>query len=171
MLHLVAGVNPASLGKYPYTLALEGGSHLRAGQLGLAISPHGLVYLPPVMSAYVGADIASGILATRLAEGHGVALFVDIGTNGEMALAVDGRLTATSTAAGPAFEGMNIACGMRASRGAVERFSIENGDVRAGTIGDADPVGVCGSGLLDVVAELAANGGVDKNGRFFPNGS
>jgi uncharacterized 2Fe-2S/4Fe-4S cluster protein (DUF4445 family) len=171
MLHLAAGVNPASLGKYPYTVALEGGSHLRAGQLGLAISPHGLVYLPPVMSAYVGADITSGILATRLAERRGVALFVDIGTNGEMALAVDGRLTATSTAAGPAFEGMNIACGMRASRGAVERFSIENGDVRAVAIGDADPVGVCGSGLLDIVAELAANGGVDKNGRFCPNGS
>lgn len=171
MLHLAAGVNPASLGKYPYTLALEGGSHLRAGQLGLAISPHGLVYLPPLMSAYVGADITAGILATRLAEQRGVALFVDIGTNGEMALAVDGRLTATSTAAGPAFEGMNIACGMRASRGAVERFSIENGEVRAGTIGDADPVGVCGSGLLDVVAELAAHGGVDKNGRFRSNGS
>jgi uncharacterized 2Fe-2S/4Fe-4S cluster protein (DUF4445 family) len=117
-LHLAAGANPASLGKYPYKLAIEGGSHLRASDIGLGISPHGLVYLPPVMSAYVGADITSGMLATRLAEQGGAVLFVDIGTNGEMVLASGGHLTATSTVAGPAFEGMNIACGMRASRGA-----------------------------------------------------
>src|SRR5271166_677361 len=115
--------------------------------------------------------ITSGILATKLAEQRGVTLFVDIGTNGEMVLAANGQLTATSTAAGPAFEGMNIACGMRASRGAIEQVSLSGNDVEIKTIANAEPVGLCGSGLLDVVGELAAHGGVDKNGRFQTHGS
>lgn len=166
MLHLAVGVDPASLGKFPYALALEGGGHVAAQAVGLRIAPQALVYLPPIISAYVGPDITSGILATRLAERDGVTLFVDIGTNGEMALAVDGKLTATSTAAGPAFEGMNIACGMRASRGAVELVSLGEDGVRVRTIAGAEAIGICGSGLLDVVAELAAKSGLDRNGRF-----
>ena len=169
MLHLATGTNPASLGKYPYTPVFTGG-YVPAAQVGLAISPRGVIYVPPIMSAYVGSDITSGILATRLAESRGVVLFVDIGTNGEMALGVDGRLTATSTAAGPAFEGMNIACGMRASRGAIESVSFSDNGVQIKTIGNAEPVGLCGSGLLDVVGELAAQGGVDKTGRFQTSG-
>ena len=171
MLHLATATNPASLGKYPYTPALQGGQHVSAADIGLVMAPRGLVYLPPIMSAYVGADITSGILATKLAEQRGVTLFVDIGTNGEMVLAANGQLTATSTAAGPAFEGMNIACGMRASRGAIEQVSLSGNDVEIKTIANAEPVGLCGSGLLDVVGELAAHGGVDKNGRFQTNGS
>src|SRR5271157_1915834 len=171
MLHLATATNPASLGKYPYTPALQGGQHVSAADIGLVMAPRGLVYLPPIRSAYVGADITSGILATKLAEQRGVTLFVDIGTNGEMVLAANGQLTATSTAAGPAFEGMNIACGMRASRGAIEQVSFSGNDVEIKTIANAEPVGLCGSGLLDVVGELAAHGGVDKNGRFQTNGS
>jgi uncharacterized 2Fe-2S/4Fe-4S cluster protein (DUF4445 family) len=171
MLHLATATNPASLGKYPYTPALQGGQHVSAADIGLVMAPRGLVYLPPIMPAYVGADITSGILATKLAEQRGVTLFVDIGTNGEMVLAANGQLTATSTAAGPAFEGMNIACGMRASRGAIEQVSLSGNDVEIKTIANAEPVGLCGSGLLDVVGELAAHGGVDKNGRFQTNGS
>jgi len=171
MLYLAVGADPISLGKYPYALTIEGGEHVRAEDIGLLISPHGLVYLPPVMSAYVGADISSGILACRLPEEKGVVLFVDIGTNGEMVLSVNGKLTATSTAAGPAFEGMNITCGMRAGHGAVERVSLGDNGVDVRTISDAEPVGLCGSGLLDVVGELAAHGGVDKNGRFQYNGT
>jgi uncharacterized 2Fe-2S/4Fe-4S cluster protein (DUF4445 family) len=171
MLHLATGTNPASLGKYPYTPALQCGESVRAADIGLAIAPDGQVYLPPIMSAYVGADITSGILAAKLAELSGVTLFVDIGTNGEMVLAVNGQLTATSTAAGPAFEGMNIACGMRASRGAIELVSLAGNDIELKTIANAAPVGLCGSGLLDIVGELAAHGGVDKKGRFQTNGA
>ena len=171
MLHLAVGANPASLGKYPYTPVFTGGNHVRADGVGLVISPHGLVYLPPVMSAYVGADITSGILAARLPALKGVTLFVDIGTNGEMVLAVDGALTATSTAAGPAFEGMNIACGMRAGRGAVELVAFSDQGVRVETIGGAEPVGICGSGLLDAVGEMAAHKALDKTGRFHANGT
>ena len=171
MLHLGVGVNPASLGKYPYLPALQGGQHVPAEKAGLALAAGGLVYLPPIISAYVGADITAGILAARLAELRGTTLFIDIGTNGEMVLAVDGNLTATSTAAGPAFEGMNIACGMRAGRGAIEQVSFTEQGIITKTIADQPPVGLCGSGLLDAVGEMAANQAIDKSGRFRANGA
>jgi uncharacterized 2Fe-2S/4Fe-4S cluster protein (DUF4445 family) len=170
MLHLAAAVNPAGLGKHPYIPALTGGNHIKAAAIGLAIAPAGLVYLPPIVSAYVGADITAGVLATRLSDLRGVTLFVDIGTNGEMVLAADGRLTATSTAAGPAFEGMNIACGMRAGRGAIERVTFSEAGIEIGTIGQAEPVGLCGSGLLDAIGEMAFHHLLDKRGRFHANG-
>jgi uncharacterized 2Fe-2S/4Fe-4S cluster protein (DUF4445 family) len=172
MLHLVAGADVSGLGKYPYAPALRGGNHLNAATLGLAISPQGLAYLPPIISGFVGADITSGILATDLARLSGVTLLVDIGTNGEMVLSVDGHLTATSTAAGPAFEGVNIAAGMRASSGAIEVFEIDGqGEISTRTIADAPPVGICGSGLLDIVGELAAWQILDANGRFVKEAS
>jgi uncharacterized 2Fe-2S/4Fe-4S cluster protein (DUF4445 family) len=167
MLHLAVGCNPASLGRYPFTPLVLGGAQQSAEQLGLKIAAAGLVYLPPIISAYVGADITSGILATGLHKRNGVTLLVDIGTNGEMVLAGNGKMRATSTAAGPAFEGMNISCGMRASKGAVELFSIsEDGEVTLKTIGDSRAKGLCGSGLLDVVGELVAHGVIGQNGRL-----
>jgi len=169
MLHLAAHVDPEPLGRYPYTPTLTGDVHYPARGLGLIISPFGLVYFPPVVSGFVGADITAGMLSASLAEAKGVTLFVDIGTNGEMVLARDGRLQATSTAAGPAFEGMNIACGMRAARGAIERVRFEGGDVAVQTIDDAPPAGLCGSGLLDAVAELAVHGVIEPSGRFTKN--
>ena len=167
MLHLAAPEDPRSLGKYPYRPVLVGGDSVPATGHHLGISEFGLLYRPPIVSAYVGADITSGILAAHLHVRPGSTLLVDIGTNGEMVLAVDGRMTATSTAAGPAFEGMNIACGMRAGKGAIERFEISpGGDVKIETIGDGPATGICGSGLMDIVAELVAHGVIDPNGRL-----
>ncbi|MBP2636188.1 MAG: methylamine methyltransferase corrinoid protein reductive activase [Firmicutes bacterium] len=167
MLHLALNTNPASLGKYPYTPVLWGDSYHAAAELGLTVSAFAQVYLPPVMSAYVGADITAGILAADLGNLKGTTLFVDIGTNGEMALAVDGRLSVTSTAAGPAFEGMNIACGMRAAPGAIEKFNVtHSGDVAVKTISDHPAVGICGSGLLDIVGELVRTKLINKTGKF-----
>lgn len=172
MLHLATGTDPAPLGKYPFTPVITGGGHVTAAVTGLEVAKRGLVYLPPVISAYVGADITAGIMAARLHLLRGTTLFIDIGTNGEMVLARDGKLAATSTAAGPAFEGMNISCGMRASTGAVEYFHVGgSGDIELKTIGDAEPVGICGSGLLDIVAELVRHGVIDKRGRVCPPGS
>jgi uncharacterized 2Fe-2S/4Fe-4S cluster protein (DUF4445 family) len=115
----------------------------------------------------VGPDITSGVLATQLQHKEGVTLFVDIGTNGEMVLADHGHLSATSTAAGPAFEGMNISCGMRAEKGAIEYFNIEeDGTIDIRTIENGAPVGICGSGLLDIVGELVVHKVIDKRGRF-----
>lgn len=167
MLHLAVGVNPASLGKYPYTPALSCDSYLEAATVGLGIAPGGLVYLPPIISAYLGADISAGLQAVRLHEERDSILFVDIGTNGEMALSHGGQLWATSTAAGPAFEGMNITFGMRAGEGAIERFSfLKGGAVKIKTIGAKEPAGICGSGLMDIVAALVSHGVLGKNGKL-----
>lgn len=167
MIHLVANVNPYSLGKYPYTPLLRGGSSLSYQEHLLNISKYGSIYLPPIISSFVGPDITSGILATRLQDKKKVTLFVDIGTNGEMVLSDHGELTATSTAAGPAFEGMNISYGMRAEKGAIEYFNIEDdGSIEIKTIEEGDPIGICGSGLLDIVGELVVHKVIDKRGRL-----
>ncbi|MCX7745361.1 MAG: ASKHA domain-containing protein [Clostridia bacterium] len=172
MLHLAANINPYSLGKYPYIPEITGALHLKAAERDIGISQFGIIYLPPVISAYVGADITSGILASQLIEKAGITLFVDIGTNGEMVIGLDGRLSATSTAAGPAFEGMNITHGMRAGNGAIEFFNIEvDGNILVKTIGDEEAKGICGSGLLDIVGELVAFGVINKNGKFVEPGT
>jgi uncharacterized 2Fe-2S/4Fe-4S cluster protein (DUF4445 family) len=169
MLHLAAGIDPAPLGKFPYTPALAGGNHLAASAIGLEIAACGLIYLPPVISAFVGADLTAGILATGLHREKRTVLLIDIGTNGELVLAHQGRLYASSTAAGPAFEGMNITCGMRAGQGAIERFAI-GGDstVHMEVIDGGEVAGICGSGLLDTVAELVRTGIVAPTGNFAP---
>ncbi|OGO79544.1 MAG: ferredoxin [Clostridiales bacterium GWB2_37_7] len=165
MLHLACNVNPVTLGKYPYTPQIFGGNNITAEMLN--VSPFGLIYLPPVISAYVGPDITSGILASQLDKKKGITLFIDIGTNGEMVIAKEGKLSATSTAAGPAFEGMNIAYGMRAGKGALEYFKIEDsGEIITRTIGDVETTGICGSGLLDIVGELVKAQVIGSNGRF-----
>lgn len=167
MLHLATKANPCSLGKYPYAPQISGGNHLSVGEIGLDIAKEGLLYLPPIISAYVGADITAGILATKLAEQKEANLLIDIGTNGEIVIGVNGKLTAASTAAGPAFEGMNISCGMRAGSGAIELFKIEeNGTVAIKTIDGGQAIGICGSGLLDLVGELVVCGVINKDGRL-----
>ena len=166
MLHLATKVNPRPLGMYPYTPQIQGGNVLNAADHHLDIASFGLIYLPPIFSAYVGADITSGILAAELWKLAGITLFIDIGTNGEMVLAVDGKMVTCSTAAGPAFEGMNIACGMRAAPGAVEKFEIADGECMVKTIGNLEAVGICGSGLLDIVGELVAHKFIGQNGKF-----
>jgi uncharacterized 2Fe-2S/4Fe-4S cluster protein (DUF4445 family) len=167
MLHLLVGVDPTPLGKHPFLPAVRGGEHLLAADIGLDIAPAGLAYLPPVISAYVGADISSGILASDLAKLPGTTLLIDIGTNGELVLAADGSLTASATAAGPAFEGMNISCGMRAAIGAIERVDISpDGVLDLGVIGGGESTGICGSGLMDLVSELVESGIIGRSGRL-----
>jgi uncharacterized 2Fe-2S/4Fe-4S cluster protein (DUF4445 family) len=167
MLHLAAGTNPYSLGQYPYTPRIWGGNYVASRVLGIAIAQFGLVYLPPIVSAYVGADITSSILVSRLDEAAGATLFIDIGTNGEIALARDGVIAVASTAAGPAFEGMNISCGMRANNGAIESFRIDSaGNIAFDVIGGVQPAGICGSGLLDIAGELVRCGVIGTSGRF-----
>ncbi len=167
MLHLAANVNPWSLGKYPYNTVISGDMHMNAAQQGLQISQYGIVYLPAIISAYVGADITSGVLASQLYKKAGIVIFIDIGTNGEMVIGLNGELSATSTAAGPAFEGMNITYGMRADRGAIEYFNIEDdGNISTKTIGDCIPIGICGSGLIDIIGELVASNIINKSGKI-----
>ena len=167
MLHLAAGISPVSLGRFPYTPQIEGNQSFLAKDLGLGLSPFASVYLPPVISAYVGADLTSGILGLMLHKMPGINLLVDIGTNGEIILSDNGRLTATSTAAGPALEGMNISCGMCAGPGAIERVRLSgDGRIEVATIGESAPQGLCGSGLVDLVAALIDQGVLEPSGRF-----
>ena len=166
MIHALLGVDPASLARAPFYNVFHGPVSLSAGELGLELHPAARVYCLSAVSAYIGGDIVAGALATRLDEGEETVFFVDIGTNGEMILRQGGRLVSCSCAAGPALEGMNISCGMRAAPGAVEQVTIQRDRVSLGVIGGGSPKGLCGSGLLDAVSQGLAAGAIGTNGRL-----
>ncbi|GIK42601.1 MAG: hypothetical protein BroJett011_64340 [Chloroflexota bacterium] len=167
MLQLFAGVDPRYLPGDPYVPAFNESLLLPAAQVDLTLNSAARVCIVPGIGSYVGADITADILATRFHYLTGSRLLVDIGTNGEIALARDGQIVTCATAAGPAFEGAHIACGMRAAAGAIERVS-QNGAFELSVIGDEQPRGICGSGLLDAVAALVRSGVVEPSGRFLP---
>lgn len=167
MQHLLLGVNPQSLARAPYRPVFVHQIEVSPIAVGLNISPRGVVTLLPSAAAFVGADIMAGLLAVSLHRCSKTTLFIDIGTNGEIAVCKDGLLLGTSSAAGPALEGMNISCGCRAQRGAIEAVSITgDGCVNVKVIGNELPTGICGSGLIDLIAELVRVGVITANGRF-----
>ncbi len=167
MQHLLCGIDPASLGQMPFSAACGRGLIVPAGELGIDIHSRGAAYVFPCIGGFVGGDTVAAVLSSGAAELPGPVLLVDIGTNGEIVLACDGRLLAASTAAGPAFEGARISIGMRATAGAIEKV-VFDGDVRLSVIGDVAPAGLCGSGLIDLAAELLAAGIVAPAGRLLP---
>jgi len=165
MLHFVCRIHPRYLGEMPFVPATGNPLLVEARELGLRIHPRGRAYVLPIIGGFVGGDTVSGILATGLARAEGPTLLVDIGTNGEIVLSAGGRLTAAATAAGPAFEGARITHGMRGSLGAIEKVILD-GRVRTNVIGDAPPVGLCGSALVDLAAGLLRHGIVTPQGRM-----
>ncbi len=167
MQHLLCGVDPSPLGAVPFAPAYARGMLLSARDMEIPINPRGLCYVFPVIGSFVGGDTVAGMLATQIDAREAPVLMVDIGTNGEIVLAHDGHLFAASTAAGPAFEGARISCGMRGARGAVEKVLLD-GDVHLGVIGNTSPLGICGSGLIDLAAELLRLGVVSPEGRLLP---
>lgn len=173
MLHLLAGVNPLSLALVPFQPAFLKPLVLEAERFGLPIAPQGRLVLLPGASAYVGADIIAGLTAIDYRSLPRCTLFIDIGTNGEIVLIErPDRLIGTSCAMGPALEGMNISCGCRAVPGAIDTVTAGNGmEVRFTTIGDLPPIGICGSGLVDLVAALLSTGAVAPSGAFNPDAS
>lgn len=166
MLHLLLGLDVRRLGEAPFTPVFRQGLTFRGHELGLPFHPQCQVYILPVIGPFVGGDTVAGMLAVRLWERPGPALLVDIGTNGEIALSHRGELYAAATAAGPAFEGVRIHCGMRAVAGAIERIEFSDGQLRWQVIGNQVPTGICGSGIVDLVAELLRLGIVSANGRM-----
>jgi uncharacterized 2Fe-2S/4Fe-4S cluster protein (DUF4445 family) len=163
MEHIFAGFDPTPLTGVPFQPAFEGALELPPS--GLRVAPDARVFLAPCVSAFVGGDITAGIAASGFTREKGNGLFIDIGTNGEIVLRLRGKMYGTSTAAGPAFEGMNISCGVRAVPGAIERvFTDETGKITFETIDGLPPVGVCGSGLLDLTAALLRTGIIDETG-------
>lgn len=167
MQHLFLGLNPIVMARAPYRPVFIDKQELDPSETGININPNGTVILLPSASGYVGADIIAGVAATEFYKRKKAALFIDIGTNGEIVAINGGRLAATSTAAGPALEGMNIACGCRAEEGAIDSFDIdEQLNISYTTVGGAEPAGICGSGLLDIAACMVRHGIVLKTGNF-----
>ncbi|HII40915.1 MAG TPA: DUF4445 domain-containing protein [Thermoplasmata archaeon] len=168
MQHLFLGVPTDSLSRAPYTPATRQEEVRRAGAFGLRVCPSAPVIAPPVVAAFVGSDLVAGVLATRMHRAAGLHVFIDVGTNTEICAGDRRRLVACSTPSGPAFEGAHIRFGMRAADGAVERVAIEpetfHVDYRV--IGRMKPRGLCGSALLDLLADLFRTGAVDGAGRL-----
>jgi uncharacterized 2Fe-2S/4Fe-4S cluster protein (DUF4445 family) len=166
MLHLLLGVDPTPLSMSPFTPAFMDQLSVEARDIGLHIHPNGYVQTLPALGAYVGADIVAGVLATGIVREDSMRVFVDVGTNGEIVLGNAQRALATAAPAGPAFEGSQIRCGMRATVGAIE--GVQLGDrIELQIIGgDVPPEGICGSGLVDAVAQLLLAGLLEYSGRL-----
>ena len=165
MTHFFTKLDPVHLASAPFVPVITRRMLLEARDLGLHTAPHAQVHVLPSIAGYLGADTVGVILATGLQLDRGIKLAIDIGTNGEIVLASDGQMIACSTAAGPAFEGAQIEYGMRAAEGAIERIIINN-DVEFKTIGGYKARGLCGSGLIDAVAEMMKAGIVDASGKL-----
>jgi uncharacterized 2Fe-2S/4Fe-4S cluster protein (DUF4445 family) len=166
MVHLFLGIDPAPLGVAPYEPAFLSPVDRPAREIGLRRLPYAGAYVLPGVSAFIGSDVTAGVLATRIAERDRPTILLDLGTNGEIVLRTPDGLVAASTAAGPALEGASIAYGMRAEDGAIERTDVDGDGLRLTTIGDVAPRGLCGSGLLDLVAALLSVGVLDPSGRL-----
>jgi uncharacterized 2Fe-2S/4Fe-4S cluster protein (DUF4445 family) len=164
MHHLFAGLPVEQLGHAPFKPATTQPLVIPAGELGLNLGPGAKVYLPPVIAGYVGADHVSMLLATQAWKSSGNVIALDIGTNTEISLVAKGKVTCCSCASGPAFEGAHIHEGMRAAPGAIERARWSAGKILWQTIEERPPVGICGSGILDVVAALLDGGLVKPTG-------
>ena len=169
MIHLLLGLNPEYIRLGPYTPTVMQRLSLTAREIGIEISPEAMVYLSPAVGSYVGGDITSGVLCTSIAAGSAkVNLFVDIGTNGELVIGNREFLLACACSAGPAFEGGGIECGMRAAGGAIDKVTIDpnSGIASSHTIGDRKPAGICGSGMISLLAELFLTGWIDPAGKI-----
>jgi uncharacterized 2Fe-2S/4Fe-4S cluster protein (DUF4445 family) len=150
----------------PFVVATHTFPPSAAADFGVAVHPRAPAFVFPSLGAYVGGDIVAGMLATGLTRDRRLRLFIDVGTNSEIALGSVDRVLATAAPAGPAFEAAQIRCGMRAAEGAIEGVRITEDGLSLDVIGDAEPVGMCGSGLVDAVAELVHSELLDHSGRF-----
>ena len=166
MLHLLLGIDPTPISMVPFTPAFHGPLYVEAREAGLEIHSNGKVQTLPLIGAYVGADIVAGVIATGLHREDKLRVFVDVGTNGEIVLGSSRRILATAAPAGPAFEGSQIACGMRATEGAIEGVTLSDHVDLQVIGGDVPAKGLCGSGLVDTVAQLRLCGLLDASGRM-----
>lgn len=170
MIALFLGITPRNIRREPYITPLAAPPSLRAGDLDIDINRSGVIYSVPGIAGWVGGDITAGVLASGLDRSPALSLFIDIGTNGEIVVGNREWKLACSCSAGPAFEGSGVTCGTRAVAGAIDRIDLKDAEtVECRTINGRDPVGICGSGLLDAVSELFRVGVVGRDGRFNPD--
>ncbi len=167
MHHLLLGLNPSHIAPSPYIPVIKENLNLKAKDIPkLILEPTANVYILPNISAFVGADIVAGILAICMWENEKISLFIDLGTNGEIVLGSKRKMWTCSTAAGPAFEGARISSGMRAAEGAIDKVKIDNESITYRVIKDGKVRGICGSGLIDLIAELLKLGLINKSGKL-----
>jgi uncharacterized 2Fe-2S/4Fe-4S cluster protein (DUF4445 family) len=169
MMQIALGIDPEPLSMAPFTVSTHTFPPVRAAEFGVTVHPRASAYVFPSLGAYVGGDIVAGMLATGLTRDRRIRLFIDVGTNSEIALGSVERVLATAAPAGPAFEAAQIKCGMRAADGAIEGIKLGGESLELEVIGDVEAVGMCGSGLVDAVAELVHTGLLDHSGRFIPD--
>jgi uncharacterized 2Fe-2S/4Fe-4S cluster protein (DUF4445 family) len=169
MIHFLLGINPRNIRREPYIPVIGDPPTLYADEIGLAINKRGYLGLLPGFGAYVGSDITADLLASGMVHAEKTCLLIDVGTNGEIVLGCKDWFICCSASAGPAFEGAGTSCGTRATSGAIEKVRLhKDGSVDLGIVGGSGfkPVGICGSGYIDLVAELFTAGFVDRTGRF-----
>jgi uncharacterized 2Fe-2S/4Fe-4S cluster protein (DUF4445 family) len=169
MMQLALGIDPEPLSMAPFVVSTHTFPPALASDFGVEVHPRAPAFVFPSLGAYVGGDIVAGMLATGLTRDRRLRLFIDVGTNSEIALGSNERVLATAAPAGPAFEAAQIKCGMRAAEGAIEGIKINGDALELEVIGDVEAVGMCGSGLVDAVAELVHRGLLDHSGRFIPD--
>lgn len=173
--HLLLRKNTKQLIRYPFEASFKGYAEVESEALGIHLVKNKeckildgtKVMILPNLGGQVGSDILAGMIAIDLKSQEGNILFIDVGTNGEIVLKKEDQMVTCSTAAGPAFEGASIFCGMRAVEGAIEGVKIENDNIHCAVIGNRKPIGICGSGIIDIIAELINVGIVDNTGRMF----
>ncbi|MBQ7392191.1 MAG: DUF4445 domain-containing protein [Clostridia bacterium] len=163
MLHLFVGIDPTGIGSYPFTPAFTEAKYFEGTDIGIDAP---CVRLLPSISAYLGSDVSAGMLTCEMDKTDKTQLFIDLGTNGEIVLAHDGKLYAASTAAGPALEGANLSCGIGGVAGAIDRVWTDNGHLHFTTVDGASARGICGSGLIDLLALLLDEEILDETGTF-----
>ncbi len=168
MTQLLLALNPKFIREAPYVPTANFFPPLRVADLGIAVAPHVVGYIMPCVASYVGGDITAGVLATDMHLQPELTLFIDVGTNGEIVVGNQDWMVSASASAGPAFEGGGVKFGMRATFGAIEqvRVNSENFEPMILTIGQTKPKGVCGSGMIDCLAEFEESGLISQNGKF-----
>jgi uncharacterized 2Fe-2S/4Fe-4S cluster protein (DUF4445 family) len=166
MHHLMLGLPVHQLARSPFVPATSGALNVKSKEIGLSFAPGSYVYFPPNIAGFVGADHIAALAATAEVWAHSNVIIIDIGTNTEISLVARGKITSVSCASGPAFEGYHIKSGVRASPGAIEKIYVGKEDTRYETIGDAKPIGICGSGILDAVSQLYLSGVLNSGGRM-----
>ena len=168
MLHFFMGYSTKKLSKYPFVSEISENIIKKASNIGVIGSDKTKVEIVNIISGHIGSDITAAVLATDLLHQNNVKnkMLIDIGTNGELVLKAKGKIFACSTAAGPAFEGGCICYGMRAAEGAIQKIDLENGDLKLSVIGEKSAKGICGSGLISIVAKLLDWGIIDETGRI-----
>ncbi|NOZ63965.1 MAG: DUF4445 domain-containing protein [Caldiserica bacterium] len=169
MTHLLLRVDPSYLRREPYVPTANLMPVIRAAEVGIKVHPRGLLGTLPAPATFVGGDITAGILATGLDEEKQVSSLIDIGTNGEIVIGNKEWMVCCSASAGPAFEGSGVRCGVRAREGAIQKVKIAGTNIHLETIGNTPPVGICGSGYVDLISELFRNDIIDKAGALNPN--